>query len=59
MPTTESIIAAEYTKCKVGGILTINEIRHGRRKFINHTTVSGRREARMLAVQQGASPWNF
>ena len=53
-------VAADYTKCRTGGILTIYEISDaGRRKFRTAIPVSGRREARSIAVDNNASPWNF
>jgi len=54
------IIAADYTKNRVGAVLTIYEISEGRRRnFREAIPVSGRREARNIAVALGASPWNF
>lgn len=53
-------LAADYTKTRSGAVLTIYEISEGRRRnFREAIPVSGRREARSLAVEQGASPWNF
>lgn len=54
------IIAADYTKTRSGAVLTIYEISDGRRRnFREAIPVSGRREARSIAVAAGASPWNF
>ena len=54
------VVAADYTKHAKGGILTIYEISDGRRRnFREAIPVSGRREARLVAVAKSASPWNF
>lgn len=57
----ESILAAEYTTGtnKYPPTLYINRIENGRRSSVAAFTVSGKREARKLAKQQGAEPWNF
>jgi hypothetical protein len=41
------------------GVLQINEIANGRRTFLKTLGVSGKAEARKLAVAAGATPWNF
>lgn len=55
------MIAAEYTNgtAKVSPMLFITKIENGRREYINGYSVSGKREARKLAVQLNAKPWNF
>jgi hypothetical protein len=55
------ILAAEYTSGtnKYPPTLYINRIADGRRSNVAAFTVSGKREARKLAKQQGAEPWNF
>lgn len=55
------ILAAEYTSGtnKYPPTLYINRIENGRRSSVAAFTVSGKREARQLAKQQGAEPWNF
>lgn len=55
------ILAAEYT---VGGrgssaTLILNRIVDGHRTKVIGFNVSGKREARQLAKQYGAQPWNF
>ena len=57
----ESILAAEYATGtnKYPPTLYINRIENGRRSSVAAFTVSGKREARQLAKQQGAEPWNF
>jgi acyl-CoA thioesterase len=57
----ESILAAEYTvgSKRYPPTLYINRITNGRRSNVAAFTVSGKREARQLAKQQGAEPWNF
>jgi acyl-CoA thioesterase len=57
----ESILAAEYTvgSKRYPPTLYINRITNGRRSSVAAFTVSGKREARQLAKQQGAEPWNF
>jgi acyl-CoA thioesterase len=58
---TDSILAAEYTvgSKRYPPTLYINRITDGRRSNVAAFTVSGKREARQLAKQQGAEPWNF
>ena len=55
------ILAAEYTwgTNRYPPTLYINRITDGRRSNVAAFTVSGKREARKLAKQQGAEPWNF
>jgi hypothetical protein len=55
----DDIIAAEYYTSKRGALLDINLISNGERKLLHTQPVSGKREARNIAVQYGASPWNF
>lgn len=58
---TDSVLAAEYTtgtnRCPP--TLYINQITAGRRSNVTAFNVSGKREARQLAKQHGATPWNF
>ena len=58
---TDSILAAEYTVGikRYPPTLYINRIANGRRSNVAAFTVSGKREARQLAKQHGAQPWNF
>jgi len=58
---TDTILAAEYTSGtnKYPPTLYINRITNGRRSNVAAFTVSGKRDARRLAKQQGAEPWNF
>ena len=55
------VIAAEYTTGtnRYPPTLYINSIVDGRRTKIIAFNVSGKREARQLAKQYGATPWNF
>lgn len=56
-----SVLAAEYTAGtnKYPPTLYINLITGGRRANVVALTVSGKREARMIAKEEGATPWNF
>ena len=58
---TQPILAAEFTnKSKTHPAeLTINKIVNGRREAMFWTQVSGKREARKIAAERGATPWNF
>jgi hypothetical protein len=55
------ILAAEFTSRgrNVPATLCLNRIVDGRRSKIIAFNVSGKREARQLAKQYGATPWNF
>jgi hypothetical protein len=55
------ILAAEYTTGtnRYPPTLYINRIADGRRSNVAAFNVSGKREARQLAKQHGATPWNF
>ena len=57
----DSILAAEYTvgSKRYPPTLYINRITDGRRSNVAAFNVSGKREARKLAKQQGATCWNF
>jgi hypothetical protein len=57
----DSILSAEYTagSKRYPPTLYINRITDGRRSNVAAFNVSGKREARQLAKQQGAEPWNF
>jgi acyl-CoA thioesterase len=57
----DSILAAEYTvgSKRYPPTLYINRITDGRRSNVAAFNVSGKREARKLAKEQGAEPWNF
>ena len=57
----DSILAAEYTvgSKRYPPTLYINRITDGRRSNVAAFNVSGTREARKLAKEQGAEPWNF
>ena len=57
----DSILAAEYTvgSKRYPPTLYINRITDGRRSNVAAVNVSGKREARKLAKEQGAEPWNF
>lgn len=55
------VIAAEYTNGtnRYPPTLYINRIENGRRSNIAAITVSGKREARKVAEEYNATPWNF
>lgn len=55
------MIAAEYTNgtAKISPMLFITKIENGRREFLQSHAVSGKREARKLAAELNAKPWNF
>ena len=54
-------LAAEYTNGtkRRPATLTINRIADGRRSLVMEMTVAGKAEARRLAAQHSAKPWNF
>lgn len=56
-----TILAAEYTTGtnRYPPTLYINRIKDGRRSNVAAYNVSGKREARQIAKQHGATPWNF
>jgi hypothetical protein len=58
---TNDILAAEFTSKtkRYPATLYINQIANGRRSNVVALTVTGKREARQLAEQYGATPWNF
>jgi hypothetical protein len=55
------VLAAEYTvgSKRYPPTLYINRITDGCRSNVAAFNVSGKREARQLAKQHGATPWNF
>ena len=57
----DTVLAAEYTTGtnKYPPTLYINRIANGRRSSVAAFAVRGKREARQLAKQYGAKPWNF
>jgi len=57
----QEVLAAEYTTGtnRYPPTLYINRIADGRRSNVAAYNVSGKREARQLAKQHGATPWNF
>lgn len=58
---SDTVLAAEYTtgSKRYPPTLYINQITNGRRSNVVAYNVSGKREARQLAKQHGATPWNF
>ena len=56
-----NILAAEYTNGSKtrSPTLQLNRIVDGHRTPVIGFNVAGRREARQLAAQYGATPWNF
>lgn len=55
------MIAAEYTYAtsKISAMLFITKIENGRREQLRSFSVSGKREARKIAAELNAKPWNF
>ena len=55
------VLAAEFVSRgrNVPATLYLNRIVDGRRSNLIAFNVSGKREARQLAKQYGATPWNF
>lgn len=55
------IIAAEYTRAtkRISPMLWITKIEDGRRTYVGGFSVSGKVEARKVAKEKGAEPWNF
>lgn len=55
------MLAAEFTNGSKArpAVLTLNRIANGRRDLVASFAVTGKREARQLAAQHGAKPWNF
>lgn len=53
------IIAADFYKARKGATLLINRIRHGQRTLLRELAVADKREARKVAAEHGAKPWNF
>jgi hypothetical protein len=56
-----NVLAAEFTSRGRGvpATLTLNRIIDGHRSKVLAFNVTGKREARQLAKQYGATPWNF
>lgn len=55
------MLAAEYTNgtAKISPMLFITKIENGRRQLVDSYSVAGKREARKLAAELNAKPWNF
>jgi hypothetical protein len=58
---TQMTIAAEYTRAtkRISPMLWITKIEDGRRTYVGGFSVSGKVEARKVAAQHNAKPWNF
>lgn len=56
-----NVLAAEFTKGSAtrSPILDINRIVGGHRTNVISFVVTSKREARQVAKQYGATPWNF
>lgn len=56
-----NVLAAEYTQGSASRspVLDLNRIVDGRRTHVIGFRVKNKREARSLAKQYGATPWNF
>jgi hypothetical protein len=54
-------LAAEFTNGSKtrSPVLTLNMIGNGRREFVSSRSVADKREARKVAKELGAKPWNF
>ena len=62
MPRADGeIVAAEYTNgsARRPATLTINRIANGCRERVAVYEVTGKREARRVATELNAQPWNF
>lgn len=55
----DAIVAADFYTSRAGSVVDINVIENGQRRRLHTQPVSGKREARRVAVEYGASPWNF
>jgi hypothetical protein len=55
----DAVIAAEFYKSRTGATLVFNRIHNGQRTQLTEVPVADKREARRLAVANGATPWNF
>ena len=55
------MLTAEYTNgtSKISPMLWIAKLGNGHREYVQGYSVSGKREARKLANELGAKPWNF
>jgi len=56
------VIAAEYTQGsrRISPMVFISKIENGNREIlVDSIAVSGKREARKVAAQFNAQPWNF
>lgn len=55
------IIAAEYTRAtkRISPMLWITKIENGRRTYVDGYSVAGKAEARKVAAEHNAKPWNF
>ena len=55
------MLTADYTNggAKRSATLTIAELANGRRFIVATHEVANKRQARQLAAQLGAKPWNF
>lgn len=56
-----STLAAEFTAktARTPAVLRITRIDAGRRALVSEHTVAGKAEARKVAADHGATPWNF
>ena len=54
-------IAAEYTAPtkRISGMVWITKIENGQRTYLTNFSVSGKIEARKVAADNNAKPWNF
>ena len=55
------IIAAEYSRAtkRISPMLRITKIEDGRRTYVGGFSVAGKVEARKVAAEHNAKPWNF
>lgn len=55
------MVTAEYTNgtAKISPMLFITKIENGRRQLVDSYSVADKREARKLAAELNAKPWNF
>lgn len=59
MQASPFILAAAYYAGCGRKTLLIERVAGGRRTVLEEIAVAGRREARRIAAERGAKPWNF
>ncbi len=59
MQASPFVLAASYYAGRGRKTLLIERIAGGRRTVLEVIAVAGQREARRIAAERGAKPWNF